>query len=129
MASHSRLSGGLTAKDLEEEEVDVTSAVLMGAVFHYGKHCERVNDAFMECRTESKDPRKCLAEGRAVTRCALDFFQAVKSSCNESFTEHWTCLDDKNQSYKACRKTQKAFDACMAKKSESVDGSPSVATA
>ena len=57
------LSGGLTATDLDAEELNVTSAVLMGAAHHYGRHCERPNEAFMECRTDSKDPRKCLAEG------------------------------------------------------------------
>lgn len=113
------LSGGLTAKDLDAEELNVTSAVLMGAAHHYGKHCDGPNEAFMECRTDSKDPRKCLAEGRAVTRCALDFFRAVKGSCNDAFTAHWTCLDEHNQSFKACRKTQKAFDACMEKRSGS----------
>ena len=112
-SASSRLSGGLTAQDLEADELDVTSAVLMGAAHHYGKHCERPNEAFMECRTDTKDPRKCLTEGREVTRCALDFFRSVKGSCNDVFTEHWTCLDDNNQNFRACRKTQKAFDACM----------------
>jgi NADH dehydrogenase (ubiquinone) 1 alpha subcomplex subunit 8 len=120
------MSGGLTPRDLEAEEVNVTSAVLMGAAHHYGKYCERLNEAFMECRTDSKDPRKCLAEGREVTRCALEFFRVVKSSCNDVFTAHWTCLDERNQSYKACRKTQKAFEACMEKRQ---DGSPDSAAA
>ena len=121
--STSQLSGGLTAKDLDAEEVNVTSAVLMGAAHHYGQYCEGPNETFMECRTASKDPRKCLAEGREVTRCALDFFRAVKGSCNEVFTAHWTCLDDNNQSFKACKKTQKAFDACMEKTNGSSDSS------
>ena len=116
MASSSPLSGGLTAKDLEAEELNVTSALLMAAAHHYGKYCERPNDAFMECRTDTKDPRKCLAEGKEVTCCALDFFRAVKGSCNDVFTKHWTCLDEKNQSIKACRKTQKVFDECMEKR-------------
>ena len=119
-----RMSGGLTRQDLEAEEVNVTSAVLMGAAGHYGKYCERVNEAFMECRTDSKDPRKCLAEGREVTRCALEFFRVVKSSCNDVFAAHWTCLDERNQSYKACRKTQKAFDACMEKRKGGLPDSP-----
>lgn len=107
------MSGGLTTQDLEAEELNVTSAVLMGAAHHYGKYCEVPNEAYMECRTETKDPRKCLAEGREVTQCALNFFRMVKDNCNDVFTTHWTCLDDHNQSFKTCRKTQKAFDACM----------------
>ena len=113
--SASEMTGGLTARDLDAEELNVTSAVLMGAAHHYGRHCERENEAFMECRTGTKDPRRCLAEGREVTRCALGFFRAVKASCNEAFTAHWTCLDENNQSFKACKKTRKAFDACMEK--------------
>lgn len=120
----SRMSGGLTVQDLDAEEVNVTSAVLMGAAEHYGSYCERPNEAFMECRTDSKDPRKCLAEGREVTRCALDFFRVVKGSCNEAFTAHWTCLDEQNQSFKACRKTQKAFDACMEKRGQGESRDP-----
>ena len=47
----------------------------------------------MLCRDEEKDPRKCLKEGRDVTACALNFFNQIKTHCNESFTEYWTCLD------------------------------------
>ena len=127
--SQQQMSGGLTAKDLDAEEVNVTSAVLMGAAHHYGKYCDVPNETFMECRTQTKDPRKCLAEGREVTRCALDFFRAVKGSCNEVFTVHWTCLDENNQSSKACKKTRKAFDACMEKVNGSSSSSSAVAAA
>lgn len=106
----------LSAADLNVEEVEVTSAVLMAGAYHYGKYCVGVNDKFMECRTDSKDPRKCLTEGKEVTKCALDFFKKVKGSCSESFTAYWTCLDYKNQDLSACRKTQKVFDQCMSDK-------------
>ena len=103
----------VSSQELDAEELNVTSAVLMGAAHHYGNHCKTQSEAFMECRIESKDPRKCLKEGKEITKCALDFFQKIKGSCNEAFTEHWTCLDYHNQEYSACRKTQKVFDACM----------------
>lgn len=103
-------------QDLNVEEVNVTSAVLVGAAHHYGNFCRKQNDKFMDCRTEGKDPRKCLNEGKEVTQCALEFFKKVKGSCNESFTEYWTCLDYNNQNFEACRKKQKAFDSCMAEK-------------
>lgn len=106
----------VTAQELDVEELDVTSAVLVGAAHHYGRYCGVQNDAFMKCRIEQKDPRKCLQEGREVTKCGLDFFKKVKENCNLPFTEHWTCLDYNNQTYDYCRKTQKAFDACMADK-------------
>ncbi|KAF0292347.1 NADH dehydrogenase [ubiquinone] 1 alpha subcomplex subunit 8 [Amphibalanus amphitrite] len=48
---------------------------------------------FMLCRQEEKDPRKCLAEGRAVTSCALEFFRKVKSTCLDEFNQYANCLD------------------------------------
>ena len=116
MASSSSLLSEVSSQDLAAEEVDVTSAVLAGAAYHYGSFCKGENEAFMECRVQSKDPRKCLDEGKKVTKCALDFFRKVKDSCNEEFTVHWNCLDYNNQEYPACRKTQKVFDGCMADK-------------
>ena len=106
----------VTAEQLEVEELNVTSALLVGAAHHYGSYCEEQNDAFMECRVSSKDPRKCLEEGKKVTACAKEFFSKIKGSCNEEFTEFWTCLDFKNQEPSRCRKTQKVFDSCMATK-------------
>ncbi len=102
--------------DLDVEELNVTSAVLVGAAHHYGRYCVRQNDAFMECKQQEKDPRKCLAQGRAVTKCAFDFFKKVKETCNESFTAHWTCLDHNNQMQRFCRKTQAKYDGCMLEK-------------
>lgn len=57
--------------DLDVEELNVTSTVLVGAAHHYGRYCVKQNDAFMECKLEGRDPRKCLAEGRAVTKSTL----------------------------------------------------------
>jgi NADH dehydrogenase (ubiquinone) 1 alpha subcomplex subunit 8 len=53
-------------ESLNVEELNVTSAVLMGAAHHYGSYCKDKNDAFMRCRIEGKDPRKCLKEGKEV---------------------------------------------------------------
>ena len=110
------MAKAVSAQELDVEELNVTSAVLVASAHHYGRYCRAQNDAFMKCRIEQKDPRKCLQEGRAVTKCGLDFFRKVKESCNVPFTEHWTCLDYNNQTYDYCRKTQKAFDGCMAEK-------------
>ena len=105
-----------TDTNLNAEEVNVTSAALMAGAHHYGRYCQDKNDAFMSCRMETKDPRKCIEEGKNVTKCALYFFRKVKGSCSEAFTEHWTCLDYNNQDFSHCRKTQKVFDECMAEK-------------
>ena len=103
-------------QQLSVEELQVTSAVLMGAAHHYGEHCKKENEAFMDCRIESKDPRKCLNEGREVTQCAMSFFKKVKTSCNEEFTKYWSCLDYNNQDFTKCRGSQAKFDGCMLEK-------------
>lgn len=47
----------------------------------------------MLCVKEEKDPRKCINEGKEVTRCGLEFYRKVKVSCPQEFTDYWTCLD------------------------------------
>ena len=64
--STSKMSGGLAAKDLDAERVNVTSAVLMGAAHYYDQYCEAPNETFVECQTASKDPRKCLGNRKGV---------------------------------------------------------------
>lgn len=110
------MASGVSSQDLEVEELKVTSAVLVAAAHHFGNHCKKQSEEFMDCRIETKDPRKCLQQGGEVTRCAVEFFRKIKGSCNEAFTEHWNCLDHNNQEFPECRKTQKVFDACMAEK-------------
>ena len=106
----------ITNEQLTVDELKITSAVLVGGAHHFGAYCSKESDAFMECRIDSKDPRKCLEEGRNVTKCATEFFRKVKGSCNEEFTKYWTCLDYKNQDLSHCKKPQKVFDTCMADK-------------
>ena len=48
---------------------------------------------FMLCRSEEKDPRKCLKYNKELSKCANDFFHKVRDSCAESFTDYWKCLD------------------------------------
>ena len=47
----------------------------------------------MLCDKEEKDPRKCINEGKEVTRCGLEFFKKLRSSCGSEFTEYWQCID------------------------------------
>ncbi|KAI2659995.1 NADH dehydrogenase [ubiquinone] 1 alpha subcomplex subunit 8 [Labeo rohita] len=96
-----------TLKELNVEEVNVSSAVLKAAAHHYGSQCDKANKEFMLCRWEEKDPRKCLKEGRKVN-------EQIKGNCAESFTEYWTCLDYSNLAeLRHCRKQQKEFDNCV----------------
>lgn len=99
--------------DLEMEEVQVTTAPLQAAAFHYQTYCKQINDTFINCRYWKKDPRLCLTEGHAVSNCANEFFRVVKTNCSESFVPFFNCLDNGNMEYKNCLKEQKLFDGCM----------------
>ena len=37
--------------------------------------------------------RKCLQEGKDVTRCSNNFFRMVKKSCAAEFTQYAMCLE------------------------------------
>jgi len=56
-------------------------------------NCLHDSQEFMLCYAEEKDPRKCLNEGKEVTRCGIEFFQNVRENCAEEFTKYWKCLD------------------------------------
>ncbi|RDD45692.1 NADH dehydrogenase [ubiquinone] 1 alpha subcomplex subunit 8 [Trichoplax sp. H2] len=110
--------------DLLVEEVNVTSAVLAAAAYHYGNYCDKPNHEFMLCRYETTDPRKCLPQGRRVSECAVEFFKKVNASCREDFTKHWTCLDHNNHEFEYCRPSQRAYDECMFKQLGLESGQP-----
>lgn len=48
---------------------------------------------FLQCRQELKDPRKCIEEGKQVTSCTMNFFRMVKKTCAEEFAQYANCLD------------------------------------
>uniref|UniRef100_A0A8D0DME5 NADH dehydrogenase [ubiquinone] 1 alpha subcomplex subunit 8 n=1 Tax=Salvator merianae TaxID=96440 RepID=A0A8D0DME5_SALMN len=104
-----------TSEELEVQEVNVSSAVLKAAAHHFGSQCDKSNKEFMLCRWEEKDPRKCLDEGKAVNKCALEFFRyRLKVHCAEPFTQYWTCIDYYgHQELRRCRKQQQVFDDCV----------------
>lgn len=63
--------------ELTVEEVPVGYPYLKAGSFHLGKYCEAQNNEFMLCRHETRDPAKCLADGREVTNCTNKFFRQV----------------------------------------------------
>lgn len=67
------------------------------------------------CRKELDDPRACINEGKAVTSCAINFFQKIKKSCYEEFMQYAICLDKSSAdlAFNKCRTTQKVFDSCV----------------
>jgi NADH dehydrogenase (ubiquinone) 1 alpha subcomplex subunit 8 len=97
-----------TDEELTTEEVPLGSTYLRAGAFHYGKYCEAQNNEFMLCRHETRDPVKCLPEGKVVTSCANEFFKKVKATCAESFTQYAMCLEQSTHEGwpEPCRESQ-----------------------
>jgi len=104
-----------TEEELTVQEVPLGTPYLKAGAFHLGKACEVQNNEFMLCRHETKDPRACINEGKAVTSCSLDFFRAIKANCSSEFNAYATCLErsDDFMRFAPCRKTQAAYDTCV----------------
>ena len=102
-------------EELTVPEIELSSAPLRAASHQLGKYCDNQCKEFMLCYDEEKDPRKCLNEGKEVTRCGLEFFRKVKSSCAQEFTDYWKCIDRSghDMNFKKCRATQAVFDKCI----------------
>merc|ERR1711893_303935 len=102
-------------EELTVPEIQLSSVALRAGAHYFGKYCDAPCKEFMLCSREERDPRKCLAEGKEVTRCGIEFYAKVKKNCYEEFTTYMECLDgsDRQMSFKNCRKTQGQFDHCM----------------
>ncbi|XP_064471759.1 NADH dehydrogenase [ubiquinone] 1 alpha subcomplex subunit 8-like [Ornithodoros turicata] len=101
--------------ELTVEELNISTPALRAGAYHFGKYCDEQSKEFMLCKKEENDPRRCLADGRAVTACALEFFRKVKKSCRQQFDDYAHCLEfsSSRMEYNKCRKTQAALDNCM----------------
>lgn len=104
-----------TEEDLTVSDVNLSISALRAGAFHLGKHCEAQNNEFMLCKQELQDPRKCIDEGKQVTKCALDFFRKVKKTCYDEFTQYASCLNNSSgdMKFSACRNTQTVYDKCV----------------
>ncbi|UYV75319.1 NDUFA8 [Cordylochernes scorpioides] len=105
-------------EELTVQEINVSGPMLVAASLHMGKYCDEYSKEFMLCRNENNDPRKCLKEGRDVTKCGIEFFQMVKESCAESMENFARCV---GKSYRKprifkCHEAQEAFSQCMLEK-------------
>jgi len=109
------------------DELGVSSAPLKSAAFFIGEHCREVNEDFMLCKSENRDPAHCLKEGRKVTRCAADIIAKIRENCNAQWEAHWQCLEKNNQYYQACRKPENALNSCVLDKlglKKTIPGTP-----
>ncbi|KAK7092578.1 NADH dehydrogenase [ubiquinone] 1 alpha subcomplex subunit 8-like [Littorina saxatilis] len=105
-------------EELTVPELELTSSVLRAGAHHFGKYCDKQCKEFMLCVSEDPDPRKCIPEGKEVTRCGFEFFGKVKQNCFTEFTKYFECIDhsDRQMSLKNCRPPQSLFDECMKNK-------------
>ncbi|XP_064643948.1 NADH dehydrogenase [ubiquinone] 1 alpha subcomplex subunit 8-like [Lineus longissimus] len=104
--------------ELTVPELNLSTPALRAGAAYFGKYCDFQSKEFMLCIAEEKDPRKCLNEGKEVTRCGIEFFKKVRGTCMEEFTAFSRCIDRDSETctFRNCRKTQKVYDACMAEK-------------
>jgi NADH dehydrogenase (ubiquinone) 1 alpha subcomplex subunit 8 len=102
-------------QELENEEINMSSAPLRAGAHHFGKYCDNQSKEYMLCLGEENDPRKCLKEGKAVTNCGLQFFRKMRDNCAEEFTAYWKCLDHSqyDMAFKHCRSKQAPYDKCV----------------
>jgi NADH dehydrogenase (ubiquinone) 1 alpha subcomplex subunit 8 len=94
--------------ELTVEECPLGTPYLKAGASHLGKYCENQNNEFVLCRHETRDPIKCLPEGKVVTACTNEFFRKVKQNCATAFTQHAMCLEQSSDRMKMepCRQSQ-----------------------
>ncbi|XP_017888759.1 NADH dehydrogenase [ubiquinone] 1 alpha subcomplex subunit 8 [Ceratina calcarata] len=105
-------------EELTTQELNIGWPYIQAAAVFLGKRCEWFNNEFMLCRYELRDPRKCLKEGKDVTKCALEGLQDIKKHCRKEFEAHVDCVinhDPVVLDHAKCAKTKQMFDECMAK--------------
>ena len=68
-------------EELTTQECPLGTPYIRAGAHHLGRYCEAQNNEFMLCRHETKDPIKCLPEGKVVTSCTNEFFKKVLATC------------------------------------------------
>ena len=104
-----------TDEELTVEEIPVTFNYLLASAMWMGKHCDTQQKEYMLCRSEERDPRRCLEYGKDLTACGMDFLRKVKENCREELEWYTKCLDftGRDPCPRYCRKPQAIFDGCM----------------
>ena len=100
-------------ESLKYEELPVSSAPLISAGQMLGVACRVESQDFQVCKRETKDPRRCLDQGKAVSDCARSFLMKIRKHCRSEFRDHWDCLDKHNLQLSHCAKYQPRFDQCV----------------
>eukprot|EP00243_Klebsormidium_subtile_P004694 TRINITY_DN18847_c0_g1_i1.p1 TRINITY_DN18847_c0_g1~~TRINITY_DN18847_c0_g1_i1.p1 ORF type:complete len:103 (+),score=11.52 TRINITY_DN18847_c0_g1_i1:378-686(+) len=87
-----------------------TSAVLMSAAKHIGKHCARENRAFLDCKRADENPESCLDKGEQVSRCVVSLLKELNGKCPKAFNAYVKCMDYRTNEFDLCRKEQAEFE-------------------
>lgn len=102
-------------EELTVPELEITSSVFRAVSHHMGYYCDAPSKEFMLCRAEDQDPRKCIQEGKEVTRCGFEFLRKLKKTCLAEFNQYHRCIDHSGREmyFYNCRNTQKVYDDCV----------------
>lgn len=102
-------------EEINHKVIPVTHNYMLSSAMWLGKYCDNQCKEYMLCRAEERDPRKCLAYGREVTDCGIEFFKKVKKTCRYELEWYTRCLDftESEPRFISCRKEQAVFDGCM----------------
>jgi len=102
-------------EELTVPELEITSSVFRAVSHHMGFYCDAQSKEFMLCRAETQDPRKCIIQGKEVTRCGFEFLRKLKKTCLTEFNQYHRCIDhsDCDMDLRNCRQTQSVYDDCV----------------
>jgi hypothetical protein len=100
-------------ENIADGTLRVSSAPLTAASFLIGDACWPVNDFFMYCKRQSRDPSSCLPLGLLVRNCVRHVFSRIeRSQCMEEFSQFWRCLDHNSLMQIYCRVEETRFYEC-----------------
>ncbi|KAK4380804.1 NADH dehydrogenase [ubiquinone] 1 alpha subcomplex subunit-B [Sesamum angolense] len=90
-----------------------TSSVLMAVVKHIGTKCCGENVAFLKCKKEFSNPKKCLEKGCQVTQCVLHLLKDLHQICNKELDSYVGCMYYHTNEFEFCHKEKREFEkAC-----------------
>mmetsp|Transcript_9846 Transcript_9846/g.16928 ORF Transcript_9846/g.16928 Transcript_9846/m.16928 type:complete len:140 (-) Transcript_9846:90-509(-) len=92
-----------------------TSSVLYAISKYIGIKCREQNMNYLKCKTNTRDPAKCLEQGAEVQSCVSNLLKSMNNACPEQLLSYSTCIE--NEPYELymlehCRKQEKALSKC-----------------
>lgn len=70
----------------------------------------------MRCKAADANPIACVAQGKAVTRCAVSVLRQIHDGpCAGAFRTYVAALEKRNLEFKSCRAEEHLFMSCWNK--------------